>query len=185
MRQETATLGSSLGPTVLTSFAEPYDSWGDMSAVLAYEDWPPAGGPKSLAYFCGCMQVPLIGPINPSTMLQLATTQGQQWLENNISVLWPSAPMPQGWWTGTGAGIARYNSANFDISDLYVQTPAGNNVSSRFNPGQTAGFGNLYVVGDWTKTRFSGGCFESAVELAMLAANAIGGFPAMASIKTS
>ena len=34
-------------------------------------------------------------------------------------------------------------------------------------------------------TRFSGGCFESAVESAMLASNAISGFPALASIMTS
>jgi hypothetical protein len=39
------------------------------------------------------------------------------------------------------------------------------------------------VVGDWTRTRFSGGCFESAIESGMLAARAISGVPAQ--IKTS
>ena len=71
----------------------------------------------------------------------------------------------------------RYDVANFDLSDTYVQTPAGTNVASRLDPAATAGFSNLYVVGDWTRTRFSGGCFESAIESAMLASRAISGFP--------
>ena len=48
---------------------------------------------------------------------------------------------------------------------------------------RAADFSNLYVVGDWTKTRFSGGCFESAIESAMLASRGISGFPT--EIKTS
>ena len=64
-----------------------------------------------------------------------------------------------------------------------MQTPAGANVASRLNPAAPAGFSNLYAIGDWTLTRFSGGCFESAVESAMLASRAISGLPA--TIKTS
>lgn len=64
-----------------------------------------------------------------------------------------------------------------------MQTPAGDNVASRLDPSATAGFSNLYAIGDWTLTRFSGGCFESAVESAMLASRAISGFPP--TIKTS
>ena len=69
------------------------------------------------------------------------------------------------------------------IWQISVQTPAGNNVASRFVPDAAADFSNLYVVGDWTKTRFSGGCFESAIESAMLASRGISGFPT--EIKTS
>ncbi len=126
--------------------------------MLAYEAWP-AGGPQSLAYFCGCMQVPTTGTIDPATMLALAATNAQNWLDANILNLWPNA-LPASAWTSNGVQVASYNTANFDISDLYVQTPFGSNVASRFNPGNTAGFANLYVIGDWTKTRFSGGCFE-------------------------
>ena len=131
-----------------------------MSAVLAYEVWP-AGGPQSLAYFCGCMQVPTTGTIDPATMLALAATNAQNWLDANILNLWPNAS-PATVSTSNGVQVASYNKANFDISDLYVQTPFGSNVASRFNPGSSAGFANLYVIGDWTKTRFSGGCFESS-----------------------
>ena len=47
-------------------------------------------------------------------------------------------------------------------------------MSYRLPPGP-AQFGNLYLAGDWTLTRFSGGCFESAIESGMLAAAAISG----------
>jgi hypothetical protein len=79
--------------------------------------------------------------------------------------------------------VSRYEVANFDGFELYVQTPGGTNVASRRSPAATAGFSNLYVVGDWTLTRYSGGCFESAVESAMLASQAICGIPAK--IKTT
>jgi uncharacterized protein with NAD-binding domain and iron-sulfur cluster len=184
MRRGVAALGWKLGPTVMTSFAEPYDSWGDMSAVLQYENWPFYNKPGSVACFCGCMTLPLTGPVTPATMQQLVAAEGQQWLEANISALWPGAPAASGWWTG-GTAMARYDKANVDTFDLYVQTPHGVNIRSRFRSSEPAGFANLYVVGDWTKTRFSGGCFESAVESAMLAANAITGFPSLSTIKTS
>jgi hypothetical protein len=129
------------------------------------------------------MQVPATVPINPGTMQALAAQNAQQWLEENIASLWPAAPPPSSW--GTGAELGRYSRANFDLSELYVQTPSGDNVASRFSSGQVAGFDNLYVVGDWTRTRFSGGCFESAAESAALAANALGGFPPLAEIKVS
>jgi uncharacterized protein with NAD-binding domain and iron-sulfur cluster len=184
MKDSATVLGWPYGPSVLSSFTEPFDSWGDMSAVLTYEGWPAGTGPKSLAYFCGCIELPAILPINATTMLQLVEANGQQWLDSNIASLWRSAPAPNTW-TTSGAEIARYDKANFDVSDLYVQTPAGDNVASRLSSSRTAGFDNLYVVGDWTRTRFSGGCFESAVESAMLAANAIGGFPPLGEIKNS
>ena len=172
-------LGWTLGSTVLTSFVEPYDSWADMSHLLCRETWSGPNAPQSLGYFCGCMQLP-DGPVTPDQMNQLATQLADSWLTANIQTLWPDAVTAP----GPDPQIAsRYDLANFDISDQYVQTPAGNNVASRFDPGATADFSNLYVVGDWTKTRFSGGCFESAIESAMLASRGISGFPT--EIKTS
>ena len=40
-------------PVTLIGFAEPLDTWADMTHALGREDWPKSGGPKSLAYFCG------------------------------------------------------------------------------------------------------------------------------------
>jgi hypothetical protein len=64
---------------MLTAFAETYDSWGDMTALLAHETWP-ADKPCSLAYFCGCLQMPA-GSVNEQIMLSLVQSQGTAWLD--------------------------------------------------------------------------------------------------------
>jgi uncharacterized protein with NAD-binding domain and iron-sulfur cluster len=165
-------LGWTYGPTVLTSFAEPYDSWGDMSQVLGRETWSGPTVPKSIGYFCGCLPPPIGAPISPPERLIAAVLAADAWMAADLTTLWPDV--------GSGpatAAFSRYDQANFDMSDTYVQTPAGGNVAARLNPGAPAGFSNLYVVGDWTLTRFSGRCLESAIESAMLASRAISGFP--------
>jgi hypothetical protein len=147
-----------------------------MSGVVAYEAWPAQDKPGSLAYFCGCLKVGTVGD---------PVVAAQAWLMAYAATLWPDAPPVDTWNDPGGALLRRYDRANTDPSELYVQTPHGDNVDCRLRPGQTAGFDNLYVVGDWTRTRFSGGCFESAVESAMLASNGIAGFPQRASIRTA
>jgi uncharacterized protein with NAD-binding domain and iron-sulfur cluster len=168
-------LGWNLGTTVLTAFAEDYDSWGDMSHVLRMESWNGANTPHALGYFVGCLPVPQTPPPTPGSMDQDVTELASQWMSQSLSTLWPNYVQ--------GQVVSRYDLANFDGSDLYVLTPGGTNVSSRFSPASTAGFQNLYAVGDWTRTRFSGGCFESAIESGMLASRAISGIPAL--IKTT
>lgn len=167
-------LGWYLGPTVMTAFAEPYDSWGDMSQLLRRESWSGPNAPQTLGYFCGCMDVGSTPP-TPNAMLQLAINCANQWMAQSLQTLWPQYQSSQ--------IVDRYDLANYDFSDLYVQTPAGGNVASRFSSAEVAGFSNLYVVGDWTQTRFSGGCFESAIESAMLVSKTISGFPTQ--VKTS
>ncbi len=36
-------------------------------------------------------------------------------------------------------------------------------------------YDNLYLAGDWTRTRFSGGCVENAVQSGLACAKAISG----------
>jgi uncharacterized protein with NAD-binding domain and iron-sulfur cluster len=175
MSADLADLGWTLGSTVLSAFAEDYDSWGDMSHLLPMETWNGPNLPKTIGYFLGCLPVPRQPPPTPSTMLQAATQFSDQWIAQSLPTLWPACAPSQ--------VVGRYDVANFDGSDLYVQSPGGTNIASRFSSAATAGFSNLYVVGDWTRTRYSGGCFESAVESAMLASRAISGFPAQ--IKTT
>jgi uncharacterized protein with NAD-binding domain and iron-sulfur cluster len=171
-------LGWEYGSTVLTAFAEPCDSWGDMSQVIPREAWV-GPAPGSIAYFCGRLEIPP-GPVTPRQMKAAVTRAADNWLKSNLRILWPKvSPDPL-----TDPNIlGRYDLANFDLSDRYVTTPCGKNVASRFDPAQPAGFNNLYVVGDWTRTRFSGGCFESALESAMLASRGISGHPRI--IKTA
>jgi uncharacterized protein with NAD-binding domain and iron-sulfur cluster len=175
MSANVGNLGWTLGATVLSAYAEDYDSWGDMSHLLPIESWSGPNPPHSIGYFVGCLPLPQQPPPNPGSIPPVATKLADQWMAQSLATLWPAyAP---------GLVVSRYDVANFDGSELYVQTPGGANVASRLSPAATAGFSNLYVVGDWTRTRFSGGCFESAVESAMLASQAISGIPAQ--IKTT
>jgi hypothetical protein len=157
-------LGWTLGPTVLTAFAEPFDSWADLSQLLEREDWG-ENGPKAVEYFCGCEPDFAAPPPNPQR-------GADEWLEEWIATLWPAAAPPGGPVNG-GLLVSGYYRANQLGWERYVQTLAGS-VQYRLSPA-SAVFGNLYLAGDWTRTRFSGGCFESAIESGMLAAAAISG----------
>jgi uncharacterized protein with NAD-binding domain and iron-sulfur cluster len=172
MKPDLASLGWPLGPTVVTSFAEPFDSWADMSQLLSRESWGSgANAPHSIHYFCGCF------PDSESTP-DPAQDAGS-WLTANIASLWPNAASPGGPLNPALVASA-YFRANFRGSQRYVQTPAGT-VASRLSPSAPI-FGNLYVAGDWTLTRFSGGCFESAMESGTLAASAICGVSVLQSL---
>lgn len=170
-------LGWPYGSTILTAFAEPFDSWGDMSHLIPMEGWTKPA-PQTLGYFCGRMQLSNLAP--PREIQSAAQFAADHWVANQLPRLWPKAGLSP--WQDLGI-VSVYCRANTDLSERYVATPGGQNVASRFDPSVPAGLSNLYVIGDWTKTRFSGGCFESAVESAMLAARGISGFPP--SVKTA
>jgi uncharacterized protein with NAD-binding domain and iron-sulfur cluster len=113
-------LGWTLGTTVLTAFAEDYDSWGDMSHLLAMERWSGPNAPQAVGYFVGCLPVPQQPPPTPCSMLQAATQLADQWMAQSLPTLWPNYAPNQ--------VVGRYDVANFDGSDLYVLTPGGTNV---------------------------------------------------------
>src|SRR5262249_38887052 len=48
-------LGWTEQKTVLTAYAQPFDTWGDFSHLIDREDWPAHSRPGSIAYFCGPM----------------------------------------------------------------------------------------------------------------------------------
>ena len=173
MKPDLAGLGWTHGTTVLTSFIDPYNSWGDMTQVIGRESWTGSKAPGSIGYFCGSLET-VMGPVTPPEMEAAVSAQASRWITGSIQTLWPemsSNPLSD------PKILSRYDLANFDLSDRYVLTPAGPNVASRFDPAKPAGFANLYAIGDWTKTRFSAGCFESAIGSAMLAVRGISGFP--------
>ncbi len=173
MKPDIAGLGWTLGTTAVTAFEEPYDSWGDMSQVIDRETWPEGQEPGSIGYFCGSL-ADMEGPVDPPAIEAAVVANANSWMTANLKTLWPNMSSDP---LNDPRLLSRYSLANFDLSDRYVQTPAGKNVSTRFDPAKPAAYSNLYVIGDWTKTRFSGGAFESAVESAMLASRGISGFP--------
>ena len=177
MQDDLSALGWSHGSTVLTSYKAPYDSWGDMGEILPFENWSNPSVwqgkvPLSLGYFCGCLEI--VGdPISRFELKNDAVKIADKWRRSSLGGLWPKVGE-----TGGDDGTAStYIRANFDLAEQYVQTPAGQNVGSRLDPEQPAGLSNFYAIGDWTRTRFSGGCFESAIESGMLVSRGISGFP--------
>jgi hypothetical protein len=104
----------------------------------------------------------------------LAEQNAQIWLQQYSSTLWPAAA-PPGEPINPEIISSIYCRGNIDPSELYVQTPAGS-VVHRLGPDKS-GFANLFLAGDWTLTRFSGGCVESAIESGFLAASAMCGEP--------
>jgi uncharacterized protein with NAD-binding domain and iron-sulfur cluster len=156
----------------------PYNTWADMSELLVSEDWPADNAPQTIAYICATMEAPLTVPPHPIKAAHLVAMQSaEDWIAANATAVWPKGdwtdftltPLPQ-------IVQSAYFRGNVEPSELYVLTPSGDNVKSRFDPGNTP-FDNLYLAGDWTRTRYSGGCFESTVESGMLASKAISGHP--------
>lgn len=160
-----------------TAYAEPFDTYCDMSQLLGAEAYQGAAGPKGLAYFCAVL------PDGGDT----AEAENQvraaalEYLEQYAAAIWPGAVHrgafdwnvlfdPRGR-AGAQRLEAQYLRANVAGSDRYVTTPAGS-VDARLHPGQS-GFENLTLAGDWTHSGIDGGCVEAAVISGEQAARAV------------
>lgn len=154
-------LGWPLGSTVLSAYQPPFESWGDMSHLVTRE---PPTETRTIAYFCGCI----------AAADEDAAGHGMAaWLRQHIGVLWPQAAQVADANGDLDPQLVEqhYTRINVAGSERYVLTPPGS-VKYRLSP-REAIFGRLYVAGDWTATRFSGGCVEAAFESGQLAAAAI------------
>ena len=173
LRPTLAELGWTAGSPVLSAYASPFDTWADMTHLLAYERWGYDRKPATVAYFCGALAA---ADATPSADCTTAVEHGAlRWLDGNASFLWP-VKFPPGQKPAPDVIVSTYFRCNVDPSERYVQTLPGS-VHHRLAPNEPV-FENVYLAGDWTKTRYSSGCVESAVESGMLAARAIGGEPA-------
>jgi uncharacterized protein with NAD-binding domain and iron-sulfur cluster len=182
-------LGWAAGSTVLTSYAEPFDSWGEMSHLIVREGWEAPDVPRSIEYFCGVLAdvVPrplFTDPSFPASQAAGVKANAIHWLDENTRPLWPDAcaPAPSNgldysklFDPKNRLGKARLDEqfwrANIDPTERYVLSVPGS-VSKRLPPGDSD-FANLYLAGDWTKTTLNGGCAEAAIESGVLAARAI------------
>ena len=190
--RKTSELGWTDGLTILTGYVEPFDTWGDLTHLIPEEDWPAAGRPKSLAYFCNVMQdahpiAPYTDPTFPKAQKARVYQTGRHFLETAIGTLWPKAVSPPGSQSLDGSLLhdasgavgldrlkAQYWRANVDPTERYVLSPPGS-IALRIKPGST-GFLNLVVAGDWVCTSLNGGCAEAAIEGGLRAAHALIGY---------
>lgn len=185
------------GPSpVIDGYAEPQNTWADMTYLTALENWPAGKEPGSVAYYCG----PMPGGIPPRSeqdapVAALATvvTTNKDWLQTNSGYLWPKAapkdnPAGLDWDlltdTENGVGEARfsaqYSRVNMDPSERYVLSVAGS-TRYRLRAGES-GFANLYLAGDWIQNEFNMGCVEATVMSGMQCSHALSGYPALEDI---
>jgi uncharacterized protein with NAD-binding domain and iron-sulfur cluster len=196
-------MGWNRGETIVTGFADPFDTYADMTHLLKAEDWPREGAPRALAYFCA----PLDDPPPPPAMkaaprrrpgsvpMQAEETErvferAQRWIESELPVIFPGLLKRD---TAGGTVIdwsllhdpegregperlkAQYHRANVSGSEKYVTCGPG---TTRFRlPADGTGFSNLTIAGDWVKTAINAGCVEAACMAGMAAARAVSGVP--------
>jgi uncharacterized protein with NAD-binding domain and iron-sulfur cluster len=183
------------GAPTLTSYAEPLDTWADMTHLVPREQWPAGQTPGHIAYFCGTMRDdPTPDPPYFSANATFAEGEHEKvkgtalrFLRERIATLWPNAMQPDGGrfnWdllldpaggTGQQRFDAQYWHANIDPTERYVLSVPGS-IQYRLPSGQS-GFTNLYLAGDWTRTGLDLGCVEAAVMSGMQASRALSGWP--------
>ncbi|MBU3029102.1 NAD(P)-binding protein [Paracoccus marinaquae] len=161
--------------TVITAFAEPLDTWADMSDLLVRETWPDPG-PASIAYFCSpCRDA----GADPGTMQQ----RTRDWADSQLVRMWPGAlkdgRFDAGILHAIGGGddetrfAAQYFRENFFGSERYVLS-VPDSVQYRLPP-DGSGFDNLYLAGDWTRCGINAGCVEAATISGLAAARGLTG----------
>jgi uncharacterized protein with NAD-binding domain and iron-sulfur cluster len=179
---------------LLGAYAQPLDTWADMSHLLPEEAWPVTDAPKSVAYFCGPLEdakerPPFRDHGYPVRARAAAQQAGLTWFEQNLSTLWPegaSPEHPKGLDPALlidprgASGMARYASqwwrVNVDPSERYTLSVKGS-TRHRLRVDQS-GFENVVLAGDWTyNSVLNAGCVEATVASGMEASRAICGHP--------
>lgn len=205
MSPDLAGLGWTLKPPVLDGYAEPLDTWADMTNLLPRESWPVGGAPKNLAYLCGGLTD--LEPLPPRSdhgyvqrLEARVRAEAIRWLEQYATGLWPKAAPPApapGEESASGEDAAGFNwallvdrnpavrgPARFDSqywvagknpSDRYVLS-LPNTVDKRLRP-DGAGFANLLLVGDYVLTGISAGSVEAATMAGLAASRLLCGRP--------
>jgi uncharacterized protein with NAD-binding domain and iron-sulfur cluster len=181
---------------VLDAYAEPLNTWADMTHLKPREAWPPGAGLQNIAYLCGpradAPDAPTVEEISageagwfPERENRRVRDENERWLDDHAAGLWPDAAEP-------GRGIdpanlvgcmeeqpserlaVQYHRANFEPSERYVMSPKGSNDFRLKADG--AAIDNLIVAGDWTDNGFlNAGCVEATVMSGLQAARAIAG----------
>jgi uncharacterized protein with NAD-binding domain and iron-sulfur cluster len=176
MRPDIKAMGWDYGPTAMTSYVEPLDSWGEMSHLLKAEAWK-VDPPKAIEYLCGAVpwpELPKPYPCGlPARLAKDVEHTAALWLDANAGVLWPNTVV--GGHFETSLVRSAYYRYNLDPSELYVQCFPGT-IAARLPPGES-GFVNAFLAGDWTRTWFSAGSADIAVLSGKQAAEAIARHP--------
>ncbi len=189
-------LGWRRGPTNLSGFVEPFDTWADMSHLAEQESW--LRRPAAIAYFCSVLRdhPGAEGLAYAAARNEEVRQNAVRFLDRDIIRLWPDAAAPGGgfrWELLVDAGGVesaapaeasrfggQYYRANVAPSDRYALALPGS-LRHRISPLNDS-YDNLTVAGDWTDCGFNEGCVEAAVMSGRLAAHALSQSPALEEI---
>ncbi|HEX6227953.1 MAG TPA: FAD-dependent oxidoreductase [Solirubrobacterales bacterium] len=186
LRADERSLGWRSAAATVTGCGRPFDTFGSLSQVLPFEDWPDDDRPLTAASFCGTLPDAEITEGN--NLGDVVRSNAVRFLESRSRMLWPGAASAGGGFrwdllcaadAESSTGPARFGSqhwrANIDPSDRYVQSLPG---SAAFRlPADESGLDNLFLAGDWIDNGMNAGCIEAAVLGGLQAANAIEGRP--------
>ena len=158
------------GPTITAGLQNPYNSWADMSHLIARENWADET-PHSCEYLCGTL------PAHQAIGASNSKNGSSRRLREEFLAWANDSQFPFHSRTSRSGRMMRkeiaseYHRVNCDPSDLYVQSFPGS-IAHRLRPDES-GIANLYFAGDWTATRINSGCVEAAFESGQTAAQAI------------
>jgi uncharacterized protein with NAD-binding domain and iron-sulfur cluster len=170
--QPATALGWPTENSIVTAFANPLNTWGDNSQLIAYEAWTDREKPSSLGYFVGNLSPdeafpqPNLPSDFPVIQLRSARASLDEWLQEKLPALWPG-------YDQTRLAHDAYVRVNVNPSDRYVQSVPGS-VEHRLAP-DGSGVDNLFLAGDWVRIGLNAGCIEQAVLGGRAAARAITG----------
>jgi hypothetical protein len=189
MTEDMKQLGWNDGPVNISGFVEPFDTWADMTHLLAEESHREPV--KSVAYFCSVLPDPqatedAASEAYPVTRNEEVKANAIRFLDAHIQHLWPKAGDGNTFrWEvlaaapGAPADEKRFDTqywrANISPTDRYSLSLPGT-LRYRISPLDHT-FDNLTVAGDWTDCSFNEGCVEAAVMSGRLAAHAISKSP--------
>jgi uncharacterized protein with NAD-binding domain and iron-sulfur cluster len=176
-------------PPVVIPYAEPFDTWADMSHLLPLETWP-RGTVGHCAYLCSAMEdvedklPPRADHEYPKRQMERVKRNTIEWLQKHGGGLWPYAADthdPRGFnfyflhdrhdRDGVARVDAQFWRAPLGPSERYVLA-APKTTKHRLRANES-GFNNMFMCGDWTLTALSVGCLEAATMGGIQAARAI------------
>lgn len=202
MREDMQTLGWEYPPVCLAGFAQPFDTWADMSHLIKEETWPT--DPRAIAYFVSVLpETPEAQGKGSNGHVSARRSEVRmnaiRFLNSDIGQLWPQAIRSSGdfrWellmdpcakdaaGDSTRTDESRFDTqhwiANVDPSERYILSLPGTS-RYRISPLDNT-YDNLTIAGDWTSCGFDVGCVEAAVMSGRLAAHAISSFPRLEDI---
>lgn len=157
---------------LVTTLPRPFQSWADMSHVIASEGWAPGDRPGGVLYLtCACEPAWGDEPRAAESAFRdalahhLARAPSSLWVgRGSAPAGWPFDALHHGW-------SAQYFAANVAAEERYVVARPGR-ARVRLAP-WGSGIPNLALAGDWTAGGLRAGCVEGAMTSGLEAADAL------------